>query len=72
MLNNDLDGQGFTDEQLRAALKRMGRDAREATFAAGRPVVVIRDRSIIAVFADGSEVLLEQLSNGRDANGEHE
>jgi hypothetical protein len=72
MRNNDTDGLEFTDEQLRAALKRMGRDARKAAFTAGRPVVVIKDRSIVAIYADGSEEILESLGQGTDANGEQE
>jgi hypothetical protein len=38
MPENDSEGMEFTDEQLRAALKRVGQEARRAAFAAGRPV----------------------------------
>jgi hypothetical protein len=55
---NLLNGVEFTDEQLRAALKRVGRDAREAAFAAGRPVVVIKDGSLVALYGDGTEEVI--------------
>ena len=52
------DGVEFTDEQLRAALKRVGADARRATFAAGRPVVIIKDGSLVALYGDGTEKVI--------------
>lgn len=44
----------FSDEQLRAALKRMGEEARQKTFSAGLPVMVIEDGKFILIFPDGS------------------
>ncbi len=55
-----LNGEEFTDEQLRAALKRMGDKACQATFAAGRPVVVFRHGALVALYPDGTEKILEQ------------
>jgi hypothetical protein len=55
------DAPEFTDEQLRAALKRVGRDARQAAFAVGRPVIIIKGGAIVALHADGSEEILESL-----------
>lgn len=71
MQHNALDIPEFTDEQLHAALVRVGREARRSAFAAGRPVVVIKGRSIVALYADGREEVLETLCEGKDANGEH-
>jgi hypothetical protein len=65
-----LNGQEFTDEQLRAALKRLGSDARRATFAAGRPVVIVKRGSLVAVYADGTEVILEPLNPAANGGGD--
>ena len=60
------DDREFTDEQLRAALKRVGQDAREATFAAGRPVVIAKGELLVALHADGTEEVIGPLT---EANG---
>lgn len=62
----------FTDEQLRAALKRIGREARRQAFAAGRPVILVKGRSLVALHADGREEILEPFCQGSDANGAHQ
>ena len=56
-----LDGQEFTDEQLRAALRRVGREARQAAFAAGYPVIVVKGRALVALHPDGREEIIEPL-----------
>ena len=56
-----LDGREFTDEQLRAALRRVGREARQSAFAAGYPVIVIKGMAIVALYPDGREEILETL-----------
>ena len=61
MSENILDDREFTDEQLRAALRRMGREARQEAFAAGHPVFVIKDMAIVALYPDGREEILEPL-----------
>jgi hypothetical protein len=61
------DAQEFTNEQLQAALDRVGAEARRAAFAAGRPVVIYRNRALIALYPDGSERVLKLL--GPNANG---
>jgi hypothetical protein len=70
MPQNEYEPPEFTDEQLRAALKRMGREARQLAFAAGRPIIILKGRSIVALHADGREEVLERLCPGTDANGE--
>lgn len=45
----------FTDEELRAALKRVGDEARRAAFAAGRPVMIAKKGRLVLLYADGSE-----------------
>lgn len=60
------DAPEFTDEQLRDALRCVGRDARQAAFAAGLAVVYIKDRSIVELHPDGSEVIVGSLSEGAD------
>jgi hypothetical protein len=62
----------FTDEQLRAALKRVGRDARQAAFAAGRPVFVVKGNAIVALHPDGTEEIVESLCPRPDAACERE
>ncbi|HEY7153022.1 MAG TPA: hypothetical protein VH575_03585 [Gemmataceae bacterium] len=61
MQENNGDMPEFTDEQLRAALKRVGRDARQEAFAAGRPVIVIKGNAIVALHPDGREEIIEPL-----------
>jgi hypothetical protein len=58
----------FTDEQLRAALRRVGRDARQAAFAAGKAVVYVKDGAIVALYPDGTEEVVELLGQGIDAD----
>jgi hypothetical protein len=50
------------DEELRASLKRVGARAREAAFAAGRPVVVLRGGSLVEEFPDGTTRTIESLN----------
>jgi hypothetical protein len=66
------DAAEFTDEQLRAALKRVGKEARREAFAAGRPVIVVKGRSLVALYADGTEKIVEPLGQGTDAFCEQE
>jgi hypothetical protein len=61
MENSKSDDVEFTDEQLRAALKRVGRDARQAAFAAGQPVVILKGNTLVELHADGTEKVIETL-----------
>lgn len=61
MAENVVDDLEFTEEQLRAALRRVGREARQATFAAGQPVVVVKGMTLVALYPDGREEILEPL-----------
>ena len=54
----------FTEEQLRAALKRVGSDARQQAFAAGRPVFFVKNGVLIALYSDGSEQVIKPVHNG--------
>ncbi len=72
MQENNGDMPEFTDEQLRAALKRVGRDARQAAFAAGRPIVVVKDNAIVALHPDGREEIIKPLCPRPDATRERE
>lgn len=67
MDENNIDPPEFTDEQLRAALRRMGREARQEAFRANLPVIVLKGRSLVALHPDGTEEILEPLSNGSEA-----
>lgn len=51
----------FTEEQLRAALRRVGREARQEAFAAGHPVIIVKDKTLVALHPDGTEEVLERL-----------
>jgi len=62
MQQNDTEAPEFTDEQLRAALKRVSQEVRQTLFAAGYPLMVIKGRSIVALYEDGSEEIIESLS----------
>ena len=66
MQEDGLDTPELTDDQLRAALRRMGRDARQAAFAAGRAVPVLKDGVIVALHADGTEEIVALLGPGTD------
>jgi hypothetical protein len=56
----------FTDEQLRAALHRMGEEARREAFEAGLTVTIVRSGHLIRQFVDGHE---EDLGLIESANG---
>ncbi len=56
----------FTDEQLRAALHRMGEQARREAFEAGLTVTIVRNGHLIRQFVDGRE---EDLGSIEFANG---
>lgn len=58
MNDNDLDDRGFTDEQLQAALKSVGEEARRIAFAAGQPIVVLRKGVLLRLYADGREEIV--------------
>lgn len=51
----------FTDEQLRAALRDVGEEARRAAFAAGRPVMVAREGWLVLLRPDGSEEVVSRI-----------
>lgn len=70
MQDNDDDDLEFTDEQLRAALKRVGSAARQEAFAAGLPVVVLKGTAIVALFPDGSEKIIKTLCRETDVTSE--
>ena len=53
------DDKEFTDEQLRDALRRVGSEARRAAFAAGRPVVQLKDGKVVWIYPDGTERVAE-------------
>ncbi len=72
MDENLRDGVEFTDEQLRAALRRVGRDARLAAFAAGRPVVIIKGGSLVALYEDGAEEVIGPVRSETGAAPEQE
>jgi hypothetical protein len=62
------DDREFTDEQLRAALRCVGEEARREAFAAGLPVYILKGRFLVALHADGTEEVIKQLEevNGAD------
>jgi hypothetical protein len=51
----------FTDDQLRAALKRVGEEARAQAFAAGRPVMVAQDGRLVLLYADGVHQVVQPV-----------
>jgi hypothetical protein len=66
MQENVDDGPEFTDEALRATLKRVGRDARQESFAAGRSVIFVKGTVLVALNADGTERIVEPLIRGAE------
>ena len=61
MSEETLEGMEFTEEQLRAALKRVGNEARQQAFARGLPVYFVRNGSLIALYPDGSERVIKPV-----------
>jgi hypothetical protein len=61
MENNNRDDVEFTDEQLRAALKRVGREARRRAFAAGQPVVILKGSALVELYPDGTEKVIKEI-----------
>jgi hypothetical protein len=59
----------FSDSQLRDALQRVGRDARQATFKTGRPIVVYKGKKLIRVYQDGREVAVQSIDQSAHAAG---
>jgi hypothetical protein len=59
----DLDDREFTDEQLRAALERIGPAARAEAFRAGVPVIVLRDGHLVWIYPDGREEIVERATS---------
>lgn len=72
MQDNDDDDLEFTDEQLRAALKRVGEEVRKVAFAAGQPIIFAKGSSIVALYSDGHEEIIETLRRNMDAVSEPE
>ena len=64
MTEETADDLEFTDEQLRAALKRVGREARQQALKGGRPVFFVKNGSLIALQSDGTETVVKLLHNG--------
>lgn len=56
-----IDKPEFSDDELRAALKRMGTEVRRATKAAHRPIIVFKNGTIVAIDAKGKETIIEPL-----------
>ncbi len=54
------DDREFTDEQLRAALERVGQTARQEAFQAGVPVIVLRDGKLVWIYPDGREETVDR------------
>jgi hypothetical protein len=71
-MKDAIDAPEFTDEQLRAALRRAGRDARQEAFEAGQAVVYVKGGAIVALHPDGTEEVLETLCQGTDADHDSE
>lgn len=49
-----------TDEVILAALRHVGDTARREAFAAGQPIVFLRNGRIVRQFPDGTEEHIEQ------------
>lgn len=67
MQTDNFDAPEFTDEQLRTALKCIGRDARQAAFAVGRPILIIRNAQLVELHADGTERVVGPVSSETDS-----
>lgn len=48
----------FSEEQLRAALKSVGKEAQKQAFARGLPVFFVKNGSLIALYPDGRETVV--------------
>lgn len=65
-MRQQIDAPEFTDEQIRAALKQVGRDARRGAFAAGCPVYFVRGHLVVALHADGTEDIVGRMPSDTD------
>jgi hypothetical protein len=65
------DAPVFTDDQLRALLRRVGQDAHDAAFKAGQSVIVLQGASLVAIHPDGTRRVVENLppESDSDTNG---
>jgi hypothetical protein len=70
MSHESVEDVEFTDEQLRAALKRVGRDARQQAFAGGRPIFFVKNGSLIALHPDGTEQVIKPAPAGARAKSQ--
>jgi hypothetical protein len=66
MEDSNIDPPEFTDEQLRAALKRVGEVARREAFSAGRSVMIARGASLVLLHPDGTEERVGPLRPDED------
>jgi hypothetical protein len=67
---SNIDDREFTDEQLLAALKRVGEDARAEAFAAGLPVYVLKGNAVVALHSDGKEEIVRRLDDNALQGGQ--
>jgi hypothetical protein len=67
-MKDSIDTPEFTDEQLQAALRDVGAEARQAAFAAGKAVIYVKGQTIVALHPDGTEEVVESLSQGIDTS----
>lgn len=49
-----------TEEEILAALRHVGETARREAFAAGHPIVFLRDGRIVRQYPDGSEDYVDE------------
>ena len=58
----------FSDEELRGALSRVGKTARDRAFQAGQPVVRLNHGQLVSVDPDGTERIVEATHGDADGS----
>ena len=68
MNDSKCDSPEFTEDQLRAALKTVGEEARREAFSAGHSVMIIRGASLVLLNPDGTENVVGPMCLNADAD----
>ena len=65
-MSETVEAPEFSDEQLRDALKRVGTEAQRISFVAGRPIVYLKGKYLIALHQNGTEQVLKPVQHGAE------
>ena len=72
MENATVDAPEFNDEELGRVLKEVGEQARREAFAVGRPVMTLKGKDLVLLYADGQEEVVGSIGLNTIANDQNE